>query len=233
MSSLALPPARPGIPKVQSYPMPGAAQLPSNTATWRLDAHRAVLLLHDMQRYFLRPFQPDASPRHELVANATKVRTQCATAGIQVAYTVQPGSMSAAERGLLVDFWGPGMQAAPGDRAVVEPLSPGAGDWVLTKWRYSAFHRTGLSDHMRAAARDQLVICGVYAHVGVLMSACDAFSSDIEVFIVADAVADFTLDHHMMALTYAAQRCGVVLTADQLLAQLRACSNGGEAHARH
>jgi trans-2,3-dihydro-3-hydroxyanthranilic acid synthase len=219
VSSLQLPTGA-GIPQVRSYPMPDAMQLPANTAGWTADAGRAVLLVHDMQRYFLRPFPPDASPGGELVANAARLRTRCAKLRIPVSYTAQPGSMTPAERGLLHDFWGPGMRADAADRAVVDELAPAADDWVLTKWRYSAFHRTGLLNRMRAGKRDQLVICGVYAHVGVLMSACDAFSADIQVFLAADAVADFTLDHHRMALAYAAQRCAVVATTDQLLEQL-------------
>jgi isochorismate hydrolase len=214
--------------------MPHESQLPANIAGWRADADRAVLLVHDMQRFFLRPFPQDAPPGRELVANAARLRTLCADMDVPVSYTAQPGSMTPAERGLLVDFWGPGMQADAADRAVVDELEPGADDWMLTKWRYSAFHRTGLLDRMRAAERDQLVICGVYAHVGVLMSACDAFSSDIEVFLAADAIADFTLDHHRMALTYAAQRCAVVASTDQLLEQLgagaRGTNHGGTGH---
>ena len=128
--------------------------------------------------------------------------------------------MTPDQRGLLHDFWGPGMRADVADRAVVDELAPATGDWTLTKWRYSAFHRTDLLDRMRDGGRDQLVICGVYAHVGVLMTACDAFSSDIQPFLVADAIADFTLDHHQLALAYAAQRCAVVATTDALLEQL-------------
>jgi isochorismate hydrolase len=219
VSSLALP-AGVGIPEIRSYAMPAAAQLPANTAAWRADAGRAVLLVHDMQRYFLRPFPADESPGRELVSNAGCLRAHCVGLGVPVSYTAQPGSMTPAQRGLLRDFWGPGMRADAEDRAVVDELAPAPDDWILTKWRYSAFHHTGLLDRMRAAGRDQLVISGVYAHVGVLMTACDAFSSDIQVFVAADAIADFTLDHHRLALDYAAQRCAVVATTDQLLEQL-------------
>jgi isochorismate hydrolase len=230
VSSLELPTGV-GIPEISPYRMPDEPELPANIATWRADADRAVLLVHDMQRYFLRPFPQDAPPGRDLVANAARLRTLCAQLEVPVCYTAQPGSMTPAERGLLLDFWGPGMQAEAADRAVVDPLAPDADDWILTKWRYSAFHKTGLLDRMRSNGRDQLVICGVYAHVGVLMSACDAFSSDIEVFVVADAIADFTLDYHRMALAYAAQRCAVVATTDQLLQQLSGM-HGGDDHGR-
>lgn len=50
----------------------------------------------------------------------------------------------------------------------------------------------------------------------MLATAIDAFSHDIQVFLAADAVADFTLRQHEFALEYVAQRCGVVVLSDQV-----------------
>lgn len=207
----------PGIPEIVPYPMP--ADLPANVAQWTVDPARAVLLVHDMQNFFLRPFGGRA-PAPELVANTTRLRKTAATLGMPVAYTAQPGGMTATQRGLLKDFWGPGMTPSPEDREVVPPLAPRAGDWLLTKWRYSAFFNTELRARMWRAGRDQLVVCGVYAHVGVLMSAVEAFTHDIQPFLVADAVADFSEAEHRLALDYAAGRCAVVTTTDDVLAQI-------------
>jgi len=209
-----------GIPQISPYAMPGANDLPENTARWTLDPRRAVLLIHDMQRYFLRPFPAGEAPAADLLRNATRLRARCAELGIPVAYTAQPGGMTEQQRGLLKDFWGPGMTVDPVDRLVVADLAPSGSDWALTKWRYSAFFKTDLAERMRATGRDQLVLCGVYAHVGVLMTACDAFTLDIQPFFVADAVADFSPDYHRLALEYAASRCAMVITTTGLLAQL-------------
>jgi isochorismate hydrolase len=154
------------------------------------------------------------------IANAARLRRTAAALGIPVAYTAQPGGMTKSQRGLLKDFWGPGMTPTPSDREVVEQLAPAAGDWRLTKWRYSAFFNTELRARMWRSGRDQLVICGVYAHVGVLMSAVEAFTYDIQPFLVADATADFSEAEHRLALDYAAGRCAVVTTTDDVLAQL-------------
>lgn len=206
----------PGIPPIEAYPMPTVGDLPTNTARWTPDPARAVLLVHDMQRYFLAPFP--ASVRAWLVHNAATVRDRCAALGVPVAHTAQPGSMTAEQRGLLKDFWGPGMRAEPADREVIDELARADGDWELTKWRYSAFFNSPLLERMRASGRDQLILCGVYAHVGVLMTAVEAFTHDIEPFLVADAVADFSASYHRMAMDYAAERCAVVLTAKEVLA---------------
>jgi isochorismate hydrolase len=205
-----------GIPTIEAHPQPTAAELPANTARWVPDPDRSVLLVHDMQRFFLRPFPQPL--RGELVANAALLRDRCARLGVPVAYTAQPGDMAQEQRGLLAEFWGPGMQASEADRQVIEPLAPAPTDWTFTKWRYSAFFNSGLLRRMREAGRDQLIICGVYAHIGVLTTAVEAFSNDIETFLVADAVADFTARHHRMALEYAASTCAVVTTAREVFA---------------
>ena len=208
----------PGIPRITPYDMP--TDLPTNVATWTVDPSRAVLLIHDMQRFFLRPFGTE-SPAPALTANTSALRQFAARAGIPVAYTAQPGGMTPTQRGLLKDFWGPGMTPSEEDRQVIKPLAPAEGDWLLTKWRYSAFFNTDLRARMWRAGRDQLVICGVYAHVGVLMSAVEAFTYDIQPFLVADATADFSEAEHRLALDYAAGRCAVVTTTDVVLAQIR------------
>ncbi|MFG1604781.1 isochorismatase family protein [Actinoplanes sp. NPDC049265] len=209
-----------GIPVIQPYPMPVADALPPNTATWTPDPRRAVLLLHDLQEYFLSPFPPGTSPVSELVSNAAAIRRRCADLGIPVAYTAQPGAMTPHQRGLLSDFWGPGMTAGPAHRDIVEPLAPRPGDWRFTKWRYSAFHNSELLLRIRGSGRDQIIVCGVYAHVGILMTVSEAFAHDIEPFLVADAVADFSAEDHHMALRYAARRCAVVRTTQRLLDEL-------------
>lgn len=208
------------IPTIAAYPMPNPDGLPPNTAGWRIDPARAVLLIHGMQRYFVAAFPAGASPVLELVGNLAQLRGSCLERAMPVAYTAQPGAMAPHDRGLLADFWGPGMTVSPADRDVISPLRPTAGDWQLIKWRYSAFFRTDLAARMRAADQDQLVIGGVYAHVGVMMSAADAFTQDIQAFVVADAVADFSASYHRQALQWAAERCAVVLTTHQALGQL-------------
>lgn len=210
------------IAPIDPYPMPRPAELPPNTVSWRVDPRRAALLVHDMQHYFLAPFARGAEPYDPLLAHVTALRERCAGLGVPVVYSAQPGGMTRQQRGLLADFWGPGMSAEPEDRGIPDVLAPGAHDTVLTKWRASAFHDTPLLELLRERGRDQLIVCGVYAHVGVLLTACDAFAHGVQTFVVADAVADFTPEDHRMALRYAASRCAMVLPAETVLRSLLA-----------
>ncbi|WP_317203442.1 isochorismatase family protein [Janthinobacterium sp.] len=208
------------IPVIPSYSMPPAAAMPANRVQWQPEAARAVLLIHDMQDYFLRFYGADNPLLADLIANIAAIRAWAKAAGIPVVYTAQPSEQSAQDRALLNDMWGPGLTTAdPALKAVTAALAPDGDDTVLVKWRYSAFQRSPLQQMMQDWRRDQLLIVGVYAHIGCMTTALDAFMRDIQPFLVGDAVADFSAAEHAMAFDYVAGRCGAVLTTAQLLAR--------------
>lgn len=200
------------VPVIGPYTMPGRSDLPVPRLSWQIDRDKAVFLIHDMQAYFLSFFPAGVPPVTDLTRNAARIRGAAAQAGVPVVYTAQPGAMTRSQRGLLYDLWGPGMDGDPANRRVVPEVAPREGDVVLTKWRYSAFVRSPLGDLLKEWGRSQLVICGVYAHVGCLATANDAYARDVQAFLVADAIADFTLGYHQLALTWAAERCAATVT---------------------
>ncbi len=206
------------IPLIAPYAMPAVPQQ-AGGPPWRPDPRRAALLIHDMQGYFLGFLPAGSSPTTELVANTARIRAAARSAGMPVVYSVQPGRMTRAERGLLHDLWGAGMTGESADRDVIAELAPGPDDLVVTKFRYSAFFRTRLAALLAALGRDQLIVCGVFAHLGCLFTASDAFAHDIETFLLADATADFSLRDHLMALDHAS-RYAVTMATDRMLAAL-------------
>ncbi|MDC0707454.1 isochorismatase family protein [Stigmatella sp. ncwal1] len=209
------------LPAIAPYRMPSAADLPTNKVSWTPDPQRSVLLIHDMQQYFVDAFTHGASPVTELVENIRQLRAHCISLGIPVVYSAQPGGQTPEQRGLLLDFWGAGINGGPHQKQIIDALAPAEGDIVLTKWRYSAFNRTQLMDILRKGQRNQLIICGIYAHIGCLQTASEAFMNEVQPFLVADGVADFSWENHQMALNYAARLCAVTTTTQQLIEQLR------------
>ncbi len=205
------------IPKLNDYALPTQAELPINKVSWAFEPQRAALLIHDMQQYFLNFWGEDSRLIQQVVDNIVALRRYCKQQGIPVFYTAQPDRQSDEDRALLNDMWGPGLNKHPEQQAVIGALAPDADDTVLVKWRYSAFHRSPLQEILQESGRDQLIICGVYAHIGCMTTAIDAFMRDIKPFMVADGLADFSRDEHLMALRYTAGRCGRVVTTAELL----------------
>jgi bifunctional isochorismate lyase/aryl carrier protein len=212
------------LPRIQPYPLPTAAERPAGRVAWRLDPNRASLLVHDMQRYFLAPYAGEPIP--EVVDNIATLATAFRDHGAPVFYTAQPGHQPPAERGLLTEFWGDGISAVidtdPQAADIIPELAPEPADTVLVKWRYSAFQRSAFAEQLAELGRDQLVITGVYAHIGCQTTAVEAFMRDIRPFLVSDAVADFSREHHDQACAYVAQRCGVVTTTADAVSTLSA-----------
>lgn len=206
------------ISPIGSYEIPSKDSWPTPRASWQLDPARAALLVHDMQAYFLAPFERGRAPLEPLLDNVAALRKACAAAGMPVVFSAQPGEQTRDERGLLWDLWGPGIAARPELSALSDVCQPGRGDVTLPKRRYSAFHDTELFALLRARGRDQLVICGVYAHIGCLATAVDGFMLGVQPFVVADATADFSLEDHRVALRQVARTCGVVTTTREVRA---------------
>lgn len=212
------------IPRIEHYDIPARNELPKNRLGASIEPSKAALLVHDAQQYFLDFFGEKNNTLTSVLENMVELRETCSTNGIPTVYTAQPPLQSQQDRGLLQNMWGSGITAYP-DRADISPLlAPRPNDLVLTKWRYSAFARTELLSWMRNQQRTQLIICGVYAHIGCQCTAAEAFMSDITPVLVSDAVADFSRAKHMGALEYVAGCCGLVMDTEQVSDAIRTAS---------
>lgn len=213
------------IPAIESYPMPSQEQIPTSRVQWTPSPSRCALLIHDMQRFFLNKYDQQQAPIPQLIEHTRKILALAHSLQIPVFYTAQPPQQTEAERGLLNDMWGAGINRYPEQAAICESLAPQSGDHVLKKWRYSAFKRSDFEKQLQYMGRDQLLITGIFAHIGCMATALDAFMLDIQPFFIADALADFSRKEHDMALEHVANRCGVCLSTSQVIHALKDSSS--------
>ncbi|MEU8778947.1 isochorismatase family protein [Streptomyces sp. NPDC048606] len=209
--------------------MPTEDALPHSVAPWRVDPGRAALLIHNMQNHLIRAFSPGSSPRGELVGNIARLRKAAGRLGIPVVFSTEPTPGShrrgLADRLPIGAGAGEGAEAGAGadsDGHIVANLAPARGDHLVTNTRHNAFLGSHLGRILRTADRDQLIVCGLFAHSGVLLTAADAFMNDIQPFVVADAVADLSAEEHELALRWSAARGAVVRTTTTLIKELDA-----------
>jgi len=200
------------FPEIPPYPLPSSEALAYNKAEWKIDKRKAALLVHDMQNFWVERFiDPET-----IVQNIAQVVELCRENNIPIIYSVGEKARNLAERGLSLDLWGPGIASSDDvtteDPEIVCSLAPETEDYIVTKTKYSAFYKTDLENILQKTGRNQLLITGIFAHHGCMVTAVDAFMKNIETFFVADALGDYSREEHMMAIRYVAETSGVIST---------------------
>jgi len=95
---------------------------------------------------------------------------------------------------------------------------PGPGEHWLAN--LSADHFGGLRALLDSFGRDQLLLTGVRAHAACLMSAAGPALAGVQVFCVADAIVDRSLDEHRHSVRAAADHGATPITTGQVIGQL-------------
>lgn len=205
------------------YPLPGDECLAYNKIHWPLGHSRIVLLVHDMQNYWADLYVN----RAPLVDNVSALVSAFREARLPVFFCRGERAKSRFERGLGLTVWGDGLNAAhvtDRDCEIIDALAPRADEYVIHKPRHSAFFDTELEPTLRKMNRDQVVICGVFEHHGVMVSCMDGYMRNFQMTMVADALGDYSEAEHRMALQWVAQMCGSCSTTARVITAV----SGGE-----
>ena len=121
----------------------------------------------------------------------------------------------------------PGVKRSYGDvggelecTAVVDELAPLPGEPQIEKYGYGAFHRTPLTDVLRARTVHTVVISGTVTQICVEDTARGAFHEGFQTVVVADAVSSYEPELHRATLRNIELKYGRVLTTEEVLAEL-------------
>lgn len=71
---------------------------------------------------------------------------------------------------------------------------------VISKTRFSAFHRTVLASNLHTLGINELIITGVCTEICIMYTVADARMRDMKVTVVKNAVSGLTEDGHEWAL---------------------------------
>jgi nicotinamidase-related amidase len=72
---------------------------------------------------------------------------------------------------------------------IIDDLQPQEGDFVVQKYRHSAFTGTNFEMMLRAKSRTSLFVAGVATHACVEATVRDALTRDYDIFLLEDCVA--------------------------------------------
>ena len=104
--------------------------------------------------------------------------------------------------------------------AVIDELAPEAGDLVVEKYGYGAFHDTDLAARLREMEVGSLFVTGTVTQICVEETAREAFHHGFPTTLVEDAVSSFAPDLHAATLKNFAMKFGWVEPAAATIARL-------------
>jgi ureidoacrylate peracid hydrolase len=203
--------------------------LAAGLASWIAPARTALLIL-DMQADFALPdgafgrAGADLSAAPAALAAAERLARAARTAGATVIFVgliATPTEESPAwnerlrRRGDDPVAANAVCRAGTPGAAFVGP-TPAAGELVVAKQRYSAFHRTQLDSELKARKIDTLVVCGLTTECCVEGTVRDAFNLDYHVFVARDACAAYEPDLHAAALRTMEINCAILASTDEI-----------------
>jgi nicotinamidase-related amidase len=201
----------------------------------RLDPRRTALILFDVLNGHVK--RRDAEARWRPVVEAAALLLAAARARrMMVAYacaahradsattvqTLRDTDNRLSPLGPDAARFRPVVAAGTWEAQVVDELAPAPEDYVVPKYRWSAFHQTYLDLALRARGIDTLVVAGGSTDVGVASTAYAARDLDYNLVIAADACTSPEHDNHEQFVKRVFPRMARVRTAAEVAAMLAA-----------
>jgi ureidoacrylate peracid hydrolase len=178
----------------------------------QLGRRRTALLMIDMQNGFIDPAGSVARigfPVQQLAAAIVPCERLLAAArgaGLPVAHTRYVYRPGLTDGGVMVEHMLPELRresalvAGTWDAEIITRLAALPGEAVFDKNRPSALLNTDLEAWLRAHGVTQVIVAGVTTSCCIETSVRDLSQRDFEVFIAADAVAEYDEERHRVSL---------------------------------
>ncbi|MBS3651728.1 cysteine hydrolase [Pseudaminobacter sp. 19-2017] len=194
-----------------------------------------ALLIVDMQNDFVRAGAPlEVAEARSTIAPIQRLAGAFRQLGRPVIYTrflaeQSPGLMWlwSPQCGSEVKCCWPGVsrryQDTPGElecAAVIDELSPAAGDPIVDKYGYGSFHNTQLDALLRERGVQSLVVTGTVAQICVEQTAREAFHYGYRTTVVSDGVSSFDHELKAAALKNFAMKFGWVADSETVIGWL-------------
>jgi nicotinamidase-related amidase len=194
---------------------------PFNQHEMRLNVAASVLLVVDMQRFFLDAASPTFTCGGVAVLPTVKrLLAAFRRASRPVIFTQHVHHPGDLDSGIMGWWWeGKCLEGSP-ESEVHPDLAPRPGEKVVVKHRYSAFYNTDLETVLRCLKVEDVVVSGIMTNMCCESTARDAYYRDCRVFFLADGTGSINEEMHLASLLNLAFGFAYVTTSDAIMAQL-------------
>jgi nicotinamidase-related amidase len=202
----------------------------------RLDPARTALLFFDMLNGHIKKNDPATKARYApVIAVAVRLLEAARRAGVVVMYAAAHHRQDNATSAHLVTDTDnrlrpippgaarevkPVVSAGTWEAQVIDELRPQPQDYMIPKFRWSAFYQTYLDLALRSRNIDTLVIAGGSTDVGVAGTAYAARDMDYNLVIVSDACTSPEEDNHRQFMQRIFPRMARVRTVGEVVRTL-------------
>ncbi|MGH3170764.1 MAG: cysteine hydrolase [Trebonia sp.] len=195
---------------------------------------RAALLFFDMLNGHIKTDDSEIRERYiPVIPSAVKILDAARAAGLLIAYAA---ANHRADNGTTATtlrdtdnrlrpvasgtFAEPLVRGGTWQSRIIDELAPRPEDYMIPKYRWSAFHQTYLDLALRTRGISTIILCGGSTDVGVASTAYAARDLDYSLVIPSDACVSPEKDNHDQFMTRIFPRMARVRTADQIAAML-------------
>lgn len=180
----------------------------------RLEPTRTAVLVIDMQRDFLDPGAPIATPGGlGLVPRINRLIARARALGMPLIFTQEMHRADRSDFGIELEFEPPHcLEGTPGMDLTAQ-LDVRSSDYrILNKRRYDAFLGTDLETLLRSRRVENLIVTGVCTDICVASTVQHARNLDFRCYVVRDCVAGTTPERHEAALLCLSHVFGYVVS---------------------
>lgn len=199
-----------------------------------IPAGRSALLFFDMLNGHLKTDDGQVKDRYvSVIPNAVRILEAARSAGLLIAYAA---ANHRADNGTTATtlrdadnrlnpvrsgtFAEPLVRGGTWHSEIVSELAPRPADYLIPKYRWSAFHQTYLDLALRTRGIDTVILCGGSTDVGVASTAYAARDLDYNLVIPRDACTSPEMDNHEQFMNRIFPRLARVRDTDQVVTML-------------
>jgi ureidoacrylate peracid hydrolase len=203
-----------------------------------LDPQRTAILFFDMLNGHVKKDDPETRERYRpVVAAAAKLMQGARAHNVMVAYAHANHRADNATSAHLIRDTNNRLQPIPMDQPpefkpivsggtwesqVIDELGPRDEDYLIPKYRWSAFYQTYLDLALRSRKIDTLVVAGGSTDVGVASTAFAGRDMDYNLVFARDACSSPEKDNHDQLMDRVFPRLGRVRSVSEIVAMLDA-----------